>query len=54
VKERLQAVLDERVPDLCRECGMLWLVFSILDRLLANTITPSWIICNVCVSRHLY
>jgi hypothetical protein len=54
VKERLTAVLDERLSEFCRECGVLWLVFSLLDRLVANTITLSWVGWNVCGSLVVY
>ncbi len=32
--------------ELFRECGMLWLVFSLLDRLVSDTLTFRWAIPN--------
>jgi hypothetical protein len=40
-------VLVERGPELFREIGVLWLVFSILDRVITNAVTPGWIASNV-------
>jgi len=33
--------------ELCRECGMLWLVFSLLDRIVSDSFTFRWAISNV-------
>ena len=33
--------------ELCRECGMLWLVFSLLDRIVSDSFTFRWAITNV-------
>jgi len=45
--QHFREVLVERGPELFREIGVLWLVFSILDRVITNAVTPSWIASNV-------
>lgn len=40
----------ERFAEALRECGILWLVFSILDRLVAGSLTAAWVLSNVSVS----
>ena len=50
MNERFLDVIVRQMPELWRECGVLWLVFSILDRLVINTLTAAWIVSNVSVS----
>jgi hypothetical protein len=38
--------LMERVAEAARELGILWLVFSLLDRLVAGTFTLPWAMVN--------
>lgn len=45
--KRFREVLVERGPELFREIGVLWLVFSILDRVITNAVTTGWIASNV-------
>lgn len=33
--------------ELLRECGLLWLVFSLLDRIVSDTFTFRWAFPNV-------
>jgi len=37
---------EERFSEACREVALLWLTFSLLDRLVAGTITFPWILGN--------
>jgi hypothetical protein len=48
--ERRSRLTRERVAEAARECGILWLVFSLLDKVVDGTITFPWFIANVCVS----
>ena len=45
--QHFREVLVERGPELFREIGVLWLVFSILDRVITNAVTTGWIASNV-------
>jgi hypothetical protein len=40
----------ERAAEAARECGILWLVFSLLDKIVDGTITFPWFFANVCFS----
>ena len=40
----------ERFAEAVRECGVLWLVFSILDRLLTDELTIPWAAWNISAS----
>jgi len=40
-------VLVERGPELFREAGVLWIVFAVLDRLVTNVLTFTWVFSNV-------
>lgn len=44
----------ERVGEAARECGILWLVFSLLDKIVDGTITFPWIAVNACISVALW
>jgi hypothetical protein len=54
VKERFVTVFEERLPEFCREVGVLWLVFSMLDRLVASNLTLLWFVSNFSVSVAAY
>jgi hypothetical protein len=45
--QRFEDVFADRIPELFREIGVLWLVFSILDRVIADAVTLAWIVSNV-------
>lgn len=36
----------ERAAEAARECGILWLVFAVLDKTVDGTITFPWLIAN--------
>jgi hypothetical protein len=40
----------ERAAEAIRECGILWLVFSILDKIIDGTITFPWLLTNFGIS----
>jgi hypothetical protein len=44
--ERQLARIEERVAEAARELGVLWLTFSLLDRLVAGTFTFLWALSN--------
>jgi len=44
--ERQRRVRTERFAEALRECGLLWLVFSNLDRLLGDSLTFLWFAAN--------
>ena len=46
-RQPFAVVLAERGPELLREVGVLWLVFAILDRLVANALSFEWVTSNV-------
>lgn len=45
--QRFEDVFADRIPELFREIGVLWLVFSVLDRVITNSVTTGWIASNV-------
>ena len=45
-----KGLTSERLAEPMRECGVLWLVFAILDRLLTNELTLPWTLWNVSAS----
>jgi hypothetical protein len=42
-----QHLMYGHIAEGVREIGILWLVFSMLDRILANRLTLQWSIANV-------
>jgi len=42
-----QAIWSERFAEALRECGILWLVFSLLDRVVAGHLTVPWTCWNL-------
>jgi len=44
--ERQKRLAWERFAEALRECGILWLIFAMLDRLLSGTLTWSWGLTN--------
>ncbi|HKO55115.1 MAG TPA: hypothetical protein VJ276_04510 [Thermoanaerobaculia bacterium] len=52
--QRQRRVRTERLAEALRECGVLWLVFSILDRWVADTLTPLWGFGNALASVALW
>ena len=47
-------VFEERFAEAMRECGVLWLVFSLLDRLVDEKLSLPWIGWNLFVSVALW
>jgi hypothetical protein len=50
VKDVTVELLKEHTAEALRECGVLWLVFSLLDQTLAGDLTFPWILWNLCGS----
>lgn len=46
MKSSLRDVFGSRLHEVLREIGVLWLVFSTLDRLIADKLTLSWFLLN--------
>ena len=40
-------LFKEHVAEAARECGILWLVFALLDKVVAGTVTLPWTLCNL-------
>ena len=49
MKERLREVFRHRLHEFLREFGLLWLVFAVLDRLVAEKLTPRWITTHLAI-----
>jgi len=43
-------LLKQHGAEAIRECGILWLVFSVLDQAVSGTLTAPWAIWNFCGS----
>jgi ABC-type uncharacterized transport system permease subunit len=45
-------LLTHRISEALREMAVLWLVFAMLDKLVANELTASWMMsnCVVCIA----
>ena len=43
-------LLKEHGAEAMRECGILWLVFSVLDQAVSGTLTVPWTMWNLCGS----
>ena len=52
--ERRQEILIDRIGEVFRECALLWLVFSMLDRLIEEKLTLPWVTWNLCGSIALW
>jgi hypothetical protein len=48
------ALISERLHEALRECGILWLVFSLLDRTVAGQLTVPWTFWNFSVAIALW
>jgi hypothetical protein len=42
VEETRREILNDRLAEAFRECGLLWLVFSALDKLVEGHLSLSW------------
>jgi len=47
---RQNTLLNERLAEAFRECGILWVVFALLDRTVAGTLTAPWALWNFSAS----
>ena len=54
MSEQTKVVIAQRLSEFCREVGVLWLVFSILDRLVAQTLTVVWLGTNLLIGVALW
>ena len=43
-------LFKEHGAEAVRECGILWLVFSFLDRAVSSGLTLPWLVGNLCGS----
>ena len=43
-------LFKEHVAEAARECGILWLVFALLDKVVDGTVTLPWTLWNLCGS----
>jgi len=50
VKARTAELFKEHLAEGARECGILWLVFSLLDQAISGELTMPWFIGNFCGS----
>ena len=48
--EKRVAQALERVSELLREGALLWMVFGVLDRVVAERLTAAWLLGNVVCS----
>jgi hypothetical protein len=44
--EKRQRIFEEHAAEAFRECGILWFVFSALDRLVEGRLSVTWIMAN--------
>ena len=44
--ERRRQLLLEHGAEAVRECGVLWLVFAMLDKVVAGSLTMPWMLWN--------
>ena len=45
--DRTYELFKQHGAEAARECGILWLVFALLDKVVAGTITLPWTIWNL-------
>jgi hypothetical protein len=49
-EKRLRRLITFRMGEAFREAALLWLVFSLLDRLVEGKLTTPWVTWNLCGS----
>ena len=47
-------MVERHIADALRECGILWLVFSALDKLVEGRLSVPWIMANFAASVALW
>lgn len=50
MRERVRVVVVARMHKAFREIAVLWLVFAIVDRLVASSLTIAWVCVNVAIA----
>jgi hypothetical protein len=50
VKAPTLELFKEHGAEAFRECGILWLVFSLLDQTISGELTLPWLVGNLCGS----